>query len=29
VVKELKADGWLQQEGKHYLVPTDTLPDQT
>ena len=21
VVKELKTDGWLEQEGKHYLVP--------
>ena len=25
VVKELKADGWLAQEGKHYLVPTETF----
>ncbi len=25
VVKELKADGWLDQEGKHYLVPTDAF----
>ena len=23
-VKELKADGWLDQEGEHYLVPTET-----
>ena len=23
VVKELKTDGWLEQEGKHYLVPSD------
>jgi CRP-like cAMP-binding protein len=23
VVKELKNDGWLEQEGKHYLVPSD------
>ena len=27
VVKELKTDGWLEQEGKHYLVPTDALKD--
>jgi CRP-like cAMP-binding protein len=27
VVKELKADGWLEQEGKHYLVPADPLGD--
>ncbi len=27
VVKELKTDGWLEQEGKHYLVPADVLPD--
>ena len=27
VVKELKTDGWLEQEGKHYLVPDDILPD--
>jgi CRP/FNR family cyclic AMP-dependent transcriptional regulator len=27
VVKELKADGWLEQEGKHYLVPADPLRD--
>ena len=27
VVKELKADGWLDQEGKHYLVPTDAFQD--
>jgi CRP/FNR family cyclic AMP-dependent transcriptional regulator len=27
VVKELKADGWLEQEGKHYLVPMEVLPD--
>jgi CRP-like cAMP-binding protein len=27
VVKELKADGWLEQEGKHYLVPTEALED--
>ena len=23
VVKELKQDGWLQQQGKHYLVPNE------
>ena len=22
VVKELKTDGWLEQEGKHYLIPS-------
>ena len=27
VVKELKTDGWLEQEGKHYLVPADALQD--
>ena len=27
VVKELKADGWHEQEGKHYLVPSDAVPD--
>jgi CRP-like cAMP-binding protein len=23
VVKELKQDGWLDQDGKHYLVPNE------
>jgi CRP-like cAMP-binding protein len=27
VVKELKANGWLEQEGKHYLVPVGDLRD--
>jgi CRP/FNR family cyclic AMP-dependent transcriptional regulator len=27
VVKELKTDGWLEQEGKHYLVPVEDLRD--
>ena len=27
VVKDLKAEGWLEQEGKHYLVPTETIED--
>jgi CRP/FNR family cyclic AMP-dependent transcriptional regulator len=27
VVKELKTDGWLEQEGKHYLVPVDAPRD--
>lgn len=25
VVKELKGEGWLEQEGKHYLVPVESL----
>jgi CRP-like cAMP-binding protein len=27
VVKELKTNGWLEQEGKHYLVPVEDLRD--
>ena len=27
VVKDLKAEGWLEQEGKQYLVPTEALHD--
>ncbi len=27
VVKELKGDDWLEQEGKHYLVPVQPLED--
>jgi CRP-like cAMP-binding protein len=27
VVKELKTNGWLEQEGKHYLVPVENLRD--
>ena len=27
VVKDLKTDGWLEQEGKSYLVPTETLQE--
>jgi CRP-like cAMP-binding protein len=27
VVKELKSDGWLAQEGKHYLVPVEEIRD--
>jgi len=26
-VKRLKDQGWLEQEGKHYLVPTTPPPD--
>ena len=27
IVKRLKDQGWLEQEGKHYLVPTTPPPD--
>jgi CRP/FNR family cyclic AMP-dependent transcriptional regulator len=27
VVKELKGEGWLEQEGKHYLVPVESFED--